>query len=77
MKSADVRGTLPEKTDRNAILAYVLRLESGSRRERQMTAHDGPAAQEAPFHVEEMHRAAEAAGAAGVLPEELRHRGLW
>ena len=44
-------------------------------RDRQMAADDAPAAQEATLDVEQVHRAAVAAGHAGLLAEQLGHDG--
>ena len=41
-----------------------------------MAPNDPPAPEEAPLHIEEVHRAAQASRAAGILAEELCHRAL-
>ena len=60
----------------NPVFASVLRLERGAGRQCKMTANDRPATEESPLDIEEVHRTTEPSRAAGVLPKELRHRGI-
>jgi hypothetical protein len=76
VEAADVGGALAEEADGDAPVARVLALEGRARGERQVAAHDAPAAHEVGLGVEEVHGPAQAARAARVLAEELRHAGL-
>ena len=73
VEGADVGGALPQ-LDKHAIrLALVVERQRDADCDRQLAADDAPASQEVPLDVEQVHRAAVAAGHARRLAEQLGH----
>ena len=73
VKRALVHCRFAEETERHLICALVLRGESGSGCERNLTADDRVAAEKAEALVEHVHRAAFAFRAAGGFAKKLGH----
>jgi hypothetical protein len=71
--TADVGRAVAELAQHDAVGAGVVERERRADRDRQVPADDAPAAEEAPVDVEQVHRAAVAAGDAGRLAEQLGH----
>ena len=73
MERADVGRALAELHEHRVVLALVVERERDADGDRQLPADDAPAAEEVALDVEQVHRAAVAAGDARRLAEELGH----
>ena len=76
MKGALIDRAVAEKTKRDAIFVSIFAGEGQSGRERHVRADNGVPAVHVILAIEEMHRAAEPARAAGFFAEELGHAGV-
>src|SRR5688572_14659751 len=73
MKCALVDRAVAEKTKRDPVFVSIFAGKGKTARQRHVGPDDGvPAVHVSPF-IKVMHRTTEAAGAAGLLPEKLRH----
>ena len=75
MVGARVDGAVAELAEHGVRLVAVLERERRADGDRQVSADDAPAAEEAARDVEQVHRAAAAVGDAGLLAEQLAHDG--
>ena len=71
-----VRRAVAEHAHRHGVLALVVGRQRNARRKRQVAADDPVAAQEAALGVEQVHRAAAAAGGAALPAEQLGHHDV-
>ena len=69
MEGSDVDGCFAEEADANLVAPPILDREADARGDRHMTADDAVSAEEVGLGVEEVHRAAFAAGDAGLASE--------
>ena len=76
MECALIDRAVAKEAKRDAIFVAIFRGESHSDRERNVRADNRVTAIHVLFLVEEMHRTAEPARAAGLLSEKLRHAGV-
>jgi len=76
VEATNIGRALPEEAHGDPVFASILRLERGPGGKCKVAADDAPAPEEPPLDIEEVHRTAQAARAAGVFTEKLCHRGV-